>query len=110
MQVTVGDFGLSKTNEYPRVPMTKEIMTLWYRAPEVILDNLCYDESIDLWSVGCIIYEMLTSQHLFRGNSEIDMLYKIFNFKGTPVADKTQHIKGKKVLQLVRMVLIFLNL
>jgi hypothetical protein len=45
--MTVGDFGLSKTNEYPRVPMTKEIMTLWYRAPElgaeVILDNLCYD-------------------------------------------------------------------
>ena len=43
IQMTVGDFGLSKTNEYPRVPMTKEIMTLWYRAPEVILDNLCYD-------------------------------------------------------------------
>ena len=43
MQITLGDFGLSKANEYPRVPMTKEIMTLWYRAPEVILDNLCYD-------------------------------------------------------------------
>ena len=43
IQLTIGDFGLSKTIDYPRVPMTKEIMTLWYRAPEVILDNLCYD-------------------------------------------------------------------
>ena len=40
---------------------------------------------------------MLTSQYLFRGNSEIDMLYKIFNFKGTPVAYKSNHTKGKKV-------------
>ena len=66
--------------------MTKEVMTLWYRAPEVILDNLFYTQSIDLWSVGCIIFEMLTGEHLFKGNSEIDMLFKIFSFKGTPIS------------------------
>ena len=60
IQMRIGDFGLSKTQEYPRIPMTKEIMTLWYRAPEVILDNLCYTPAIDLWSAGVIIYEMLT--------------------------------------------------
>ena len=59
-------------------------MTLWYRAPEVILDNLEYTASIDLWSAGVIIFEMITGQYLFQGNSEIDMLFKIFYLKGTP--------------------------
>ena len=59
-------------------------MTLWYRAPEVILDNLEYTASIDLWSAGVIIFEMLTGQYMFQGNSEIDMLFKIFHLKGTP--------------------------
>ena len=59
-------------------------MTLWYRAPEVILDNLEYTAAIDLWSAGVIIFEMLTGQYMFQGNSEIDMLFKIFYLKGTP--------------------------
>lgn len=42
------------------MPQTKEVMTLWYRAPEVLLDNLRYDKAIDIWSTGVIIYEMLT--------------------------------------------------
>lgn len=65
--------------------MTKEIMTLWYRAPEVLLDNLCYTKQIDLWSIGVTIFEMLTGKHMFRGTSEIDMLFQIFYLKGTPV-------------------------
>ena len=73
--------------------MTKEIMTLWYRAPEVILDNLCYSPAIDLWSAGVIIYEMLTGEHMFRGNSEIDMIFKIFHLKGTPISDEKVKIK-----------------
>jgi cyclin-dependent kinase len=70
--------------DYPLKKSTKEIMTLWYRAPEVILDNLEYTASIDLWSAGVIIFEMLTGQYMFQGNSEIDMLFKIFHLKGTP--------------------------
>ena len=88
IQLRIGDFGLSKTQEYPRIPMTKEIMTLWYRAPEVILNNLCYSPAIDLWSAGTIIFEMLTGEHMFRGNSEIDMIYRIFNLKGTPITNE----------------------
>ena len=74
--------------------MTKEIMTLWYRAPEVILDNLKYSPAIDLWSAGTIIYEMLTGENMFRGNSEIDMLFKIFHLKGTPISE--DKVKTKK--------------
>lgn len=60
LQLKIGDFGLSKNAEFPAIAMTKEIMTLWYRAPEVLLDNLFYSEAIDLWSVGVIIFELLT--------------------------------------------------
>ena len=71
--------------------MTKEIMTLWYRAHEVLLDNLRYSPAIDLWSAGVIIYEMLSGEHMFEGNSEIDMLFKIFNLKGTPITDEQEN-------------------
>ena len=81
----IGDFGLAKSQEYPLIAHTKEVMTLWYRAPEVILNNLKYSEAIDLWSAGVIIFEMLTGKTMFQGNSEIDMIFKIFNLKGTPV-------------------------
>ena len=50
-----------------------------------MLGNLKYDYSSDLWSAGVIIYEMLVGQHMFVADSEIGMLGKIFQIKGTPV-------------------------
>lgn len=61
-------------------------MTLWYRAPEVLLDNLRYTKTIDLWSAGVIIYEMLTGSPMFKSNSELDMIIQILNLKGTPLS------------------------
>ncbi len=58
---------------------------MYYRAPEIMLGNLKYDCSSDLWSAGVIIYEMLVGQHMFVADSEIGMLGKIFQIKGTPV-------------------------
>jgi serine/threonine protein kinase len=81
--------------------MTKEIMTLWYRAPEVLLDNLSYSPEIDLWSAGVIIFEMLTGDHMFPGNSEIDMILKIFSLKGTPVSE----VKERNPLQNITKLL-----
>jgi serine/threonine protein kinase len=52
--------------------MTKEVSTLWYRAPEVLLNNLAYSHPIDIWSVGTIIYEMLNGTKMFKGMSEIE--------------------------------------
>lgn len=74
VKLKIGDYGLSKCVELPTVKNTKEIMTLWYRAPEVLLDNLCYNSTIDLWSAGVIIFEMLTGKPLFKASSEIDMI------------------------------------
>lgn len=54
-------------------------MTLWYRAPEVLLGARQYSTALDMWSVGCILAEMvLEGQPLFNGDSEIDQIFKIF--------------------------------
>lgn len=66
-------------------PLTANITTLWYRAPEVILaEKPIYSFSIDLWAVGAIIAEMSASYPLFRAESAIDQLFKIFKVLGTP--------------------------
>lgn len=59
-------------------------MTLWYRAPEVLLGSRHYSTAVDMWSVGCIFAEMAMRQPLFPGDSEIDEIFRIFRLLGTP--------------------------
>ncbi|KAJ8607052.1 hypothetical protein MRB53_040561 [Persea americana] len=61
-----------------------QVVTLWYRAPEVLLGGRAYSTGIDMWSVGCIFAEMCTRKPLFPGDSEIDEIFKIFRILGTP--------------------------
>lgn len=60
------------------------MVTLWYRAPEILLGGKQYSVPVDIWSVGTIIPEMVTGQPLFPGDSEIDELFRIFRVRGTP--------------------------
>lgn len=60
------------------------MITLWYRAPEILLGVKRYSQSVDIWSLGCIFAELALSRPLFKGDSEIGQLYKIFQIKGTP--------------------------
>lgn len=83
-QVKIADLGLSRSVRHPMHPMTKEVQSLWYRAPEILLSNHNYTYATDYWSIGIIAYEMIHLQHRFPGTSEIDMLFKIFEQKGTP--------------------------
>ena len=59
-------------------------MTLWYRAPELIMRVEEYFCSIDTWSVGCIFAELISGFPLFQGRSDIDQLFRIFQKRGTP--------------------------
>lgn len=64
-----------------------QVVTLWYRAPEVLLGSRHYSTAIDMWSVGCIMAEMVNKGHaLFPGDSEIDQIFKIFRFVSNPLA------------------------
>lgn len=85
--VKVADFGLSRTYSIPIKPYTKEVLTLWYRAPELILGAEYYSTGIDMWSIGCIFGELLMKKPLFTGESEIGQLIKIFEILGNPTED-----------------------
>ncbi|CAG8756698.1 2551_t:CDS:2, partial [Acaulospora morrowiae] len=83
----LADFGLARVHPgrpSSGRPLTHEVVTLWYRAPELLLGSPFYSTEVDMWSVGCIFGELLTSFALFPGESEIDQLFKIFWVLGTP--------------------------
>jgi cyclin-dependent kinase 1 len=66
---------------------THEVVTLWYRAPEVLLGSPKYSCPIDIWSIGTIFAEMVNRRPLFQGDSEIDQLFRIFRVLRTPNED-----------------------
>ncbi|XP_059172768.1 cyclin-dependent kinase 11B-like isoform X2 [Physella acuta] len=80
----VGDFGLAREYGSPLKPYTPIVVTLWYRAPELLLGCKEYTTHIDMWSVGCIFAEFLLMKALWPGKSEIDQINKIFKDLGTP--------------------------
>lgn len=82
--IKLADFGLARAFGIPMRTYTHEVVTLWYRAPEILLGAKMYTTSLDIWSLGCIFAEMLTRKALFSGDSEIDQLYRIFRTMGTP--------------------------
>lgn len=80
----LGDFGLARAFGVPLRAYTHEIVTLWYRAPEVLLGGKQYSTGVDIWSIGCIFAEMCNRKPIFSGDSEIDQIFKIFRVLGTP--------------------------
>lgn len=87
LHVKLADFGLARLSAIPNGPYTFEVVTLWYRAPELLLGANRYSTSVDVWSIGCIFAEMASGMPLFPGRSDIDQLFKIFQRRGTPTAD-----------------------
>lgn len=83
-KVKVADFGLARSFLPPFKAYTDKVVTLWYRAPELLLGVNSYSTAIDMWSMGCIFAEMLNCEPLFRAESEIGLLHKIFEALGTP--------------------------
>lgn len=83
-ELKLGDFGLARAFGIPVNTFSNEVVTLWYRAPDVLLGSRMYSTSIDIWSAGCIMAEMYTGRPLFPGTTNEDQLQKIFRLMGTP--------------------------
>uniref|UniRef100_A0A671YG81 cyclin-dependent kinase n=1 Tax=Sparus aurata TaxID=8175 RepID=A0A671YG81_SPAAU len=97
-EIKLADFGLARAFGVPVRTYTHEVVTLWYRAPEILLGCKYYSTAVDIWSLGCIFAEMhltsrlaspsthaqITRRALFPGDSEIDQLFRIFRTLGTP--------------------------
>ncbi|KAL7787028.1 negative regulator of the PHO system [Trichoderma ceciliae] len=80
----LGDFGLARAFGIPVNTFSNEVVTLWYRAPDVLLGSRTYNTSIDIWSAGCIMAEMYTGRPLFPGTTNEDQIVRIFRIMGTP--------------------------
>merc|ERR1719353_1240734 len=84
LRLKIADFGLARAFTVPVPKYTHEVVTVWYRPPEILLGAVLYSVPVDLWSIGCVMGEMATGQPLFAGDSEIDTIFKIFQKLGTP--------------------------
>ena len=80
----LADFGLARAFGIPVRSYTHEVVTLWYRAPDVLMGSRKYSTPVDIWSVGCILAEMANGRPLITGTSESDQLDRIFRTFGTP--------------------------
>ena len=89
----IGDFGLARGYGIPVKNYTNEVVTLWYRPPDVLLGNKTYGTTVDMWSIGCIFAEMVLGKPLFTGNSENDQLKKIFAIMGTPTENYASSLR-----------------
>lgn len=83
-RLQLADFGLARTFSLPIREYTHEVITLWYRSPEILLGQKIYSTPADIWSAGCIFAEMLLGSPFIPGDSEIDQIFKIFRLFGTP--------------------------
>jgi cyclin-dependent kinase len=88
------DFGLARAFGIPVKKLTHEVVTLWYRAPDVLLGSQRYGTAVDIWSVGCIFGEMVLGRPLFPGKTETIQLQKIFQFLGTPTTKEWPSINS----------------
>ncbi|KAK1339463.1 hypothetical protein QTO34_020146 [Cnephaeus nilssonii] len=93
----LGDFG-SCRSVYSKQPYTEYISTRWYRAPECLLTDGFYSHKMDLWSAGCVFYEITSLQPLFPGANELDQISKIHDVMGTPAAKTLTKFKQSRAM------------
>ncbi|XP_053562314.1 LOW QUALITY PROTEIN: cyclin-dependent kinase 16-like [Bombina bombina] len=86
-ELKLADFGLARAKSIPTKTYSNEVVTLWYRLPDILLGSTEYSTQIDMWGVGCIFYEMVTGRPLFPGSTVEEQLHFIFRILGTPTEE-----------------------
>lgn len=83
-RVALADFGLARRYEDPPQHLTVPVVTLWYRAPELLLGETRYGPAVDMWATGCIFGELIAKDCVLQGEGELDQLDQIFTLLGAP--------------------------
>ncbi|KAF5257229.1 hypothetical protein FOXYS1_12257 [Fusarium oxysporum] len=86
-QLKIADFGMARYVGDPPPKLTQLVVTLWYRAPELLLGAKTYDAAVDMWSVGCIFGELMTREPLLQGKNEVDQVSRTFELCGVPTEE-----------------------
>ncbi|ESO06544.1 hypothetical protein HELRODRAFT_106175 [Helobdella robusta] len=98
-ELKILDFGLARLTD---AEMTGYVATRWYRAPEIMLNWMHYNKNVDVWSVGCIMAELLTGKPLFPGTDHIDQLKKTMALTGTPNATLLAKITSEEAKRFIK--------
>ncbi|CAB3405897.1 unnamed protein product [Caenorhabditis bovis] len=98
-EVKILDFGLARAAD---AEMTGYVATRWYRAPEIMLNWMHYTQTVDVWSVGCILAELVSGRPLFPGDDHIDQLTRIMNLVGTPSEDFWSKIQSEEARNYIK--------
>ncbi|CAD5210169.1 unnamed protein product [Bursaphelenchus okinawaensis] len=97
----IADFGMARSMESLRTEedsvMTQYVQTRWYRAPELLFSMLDYDVKVDIWSVGCILCEMIMRRQLFPGREAANQIKMIVFYLGTPSKEILDKITSKLI-------------
>jgi len=99
------DFGLARVADPDHDHtgfLTEYVATRWYRAPEIMLNSRGYTKSIDIWSVGCILSEMLSNRPIFPGRHYLDQLNHILGILGSPSNEDLNSIINEKARRYLR--------
>jgi cell division cycle 2-like len=83
-RIALADFGLARRFQDPLRPLTQLVVTLWYRAPELLFGESRYGPAVDMWSVGCIFGELICKEAVMQGQGELDQIDQIFALVGVP--------------------------
>jgi p38 MAP kinase len=97
-ELKILDFGLARHTDDE---MTGYVATRWYRAPEIMLSWMHYNQTVDVWSVGCILAELLTGKPLFPGTDHINQLKKTMQLTGTPGSELLAKIKSDEARRFI---------
>jgi cyclin-dependent kinase 7 len=87
-RLKIADFGLAREFGDPKVPMSHQVVTRWYRAPELLFAAQSYHTGVDVWAAGCIFAELLLRVPYLAGDNDMDQLNKIFSALGTPTEEE----------------------
>eukprot|EP01130_Rhizamoeba_saxonica_P010544 TRINITY_DN4328_c0_g1_i2.p1 TRINITY_DN4328_c0_g1~~TRINITY_DN4328_c0_g1_i2.p1 ORF type:complete len:484 (+),score=125.13 TRINITY_DN4328_c0_g1_i2:26-1477(+) len=95
----VADFGLARSiiydkNDKRKLVVTDYVATRWYRAPEILLGAKEYKKEVDMWSIGCIMGELLSGDTLFPGKSTMNQVDRILELTGTPSEEDIKAMKS----------------
>lgn len=112
--VKLVDFSLSRLAAIPHFSYTpedpkerersgREARRLWYRPPELLYRKKMYSFEVDIWAIGCLLAEFALGEPLFNGESEIEQLFKIFKFTGSPTHDTVQIIQQDNDNEMINL-------
>ena len=109
-ELKICDFGLARGFETdPELAkqagagfMTEYVATRWYRAPEIMLSFQNYTTAIDIWSVGCILAELLGGRPIFKGRDYVDQLNQILHYLGTPSEETLRRVGSPRAQDYIR--------